>query len=66
MNNKENYINKFTQTETVDIILPSGDVVQTEVTFYISWDTISAILKTREDLQDIKPKDILNDKPAQQ
>lgn len=58
---KDHFSNNITQTDVVDIILPSGDVVQTEVTSYITWDTICAILVLAREWTGINPKDILND-----
>ena len=42
--NKGAYIGKVTQTEKVMIIAEDGTSFEKEVTFHISWDSISKIL----------------------
>ena len=38
------YLGKITQTEKVTIFLDDGTAVEKEVTFYLTWDSISALL----------------------
>lgn len=42
--NRSDYINRVKQTEKVTVFAEDGTAIETEVEFFISWESIKAIL----------------------
>ena len=51
--NRSDYINRVKQTEKVTVFAEDGTAIETEVEFFISWESIKAILSLVQKKADI-------------